>query len=317
MTTTKFHELELSQLMLGTVQFGLPYGVANHSGQPAFDEVCAILQVAHAGGVNCLDTAPFYGESEEVLGLALQTTGLQNKMFVASKVLRDADVKTSAREAQQMAEREVRNSLERLKIETLPLCLIHIEGNFRHVEALVKLQEQGLIKHIGCSTATPAATREIIASGVCEAIQIPASILDRRFHDAGIFREAKARGVAVFARSAYLQGLILMEPQEVPNDLQTAVPVLHKLRELAAASHLSMNELALRFVMGLEGLSCVVVGVESTQQMRRNLEIFAQGPLEAELMQRVLALPIELPNLIFEPWRWQKRMPSSGPPPNS
>jgi aryl-alcohol dehydrogenase-like predicted oxidoreductase len=311
MKTTRLGEYELSQLMLGTAQFGLAYGVANKSGQPGLDEVCAILRAAHEGGVNCLDTAPFYGESEEVLGRALAATNLRDKMTVVTKSLRLADENSSADGVYKMAESEVLQSLGRLQLEVLPLCLIHVQENFRYVEALLKLKEKGLIRHVGCSTVTPDATLEIIRSGLCEAIQIPTNILDRRFTNAGVLREAKERGVAVFVRSSYLQGLILMEPDEVPDDLKVVIPALQTLRSFAGENSLTIEELALRYVLSLEGLSSAVVGVESVAQITRNLEIFEAGALNAEQMQRIAAFDFQLPDLVFQPFRWQKRMPDA------
>jgi aryl-alcohol dehydrogenase-like predicted oxidoreductase len=311
MKTTQLGDLHLSQLMLGTVQFGLPYGVANVSGQPSFEDVCAILQCAHEGGVNCLDTAPIYGESEEVLGRALHELKLGDAMCVVSKTLRLVEENASAAEIERMAESEVLRSLERLQLEALPVCLIHVQENFRYVEALQRLKEKGLIRHVGCSVTKPSAAHEIIRSGLCEAVQLPTSILDRRFSHSGIFEEARERGVAIFVRSAYLQGLILMEPDGVPDDLRAVVPALQELRALAAELNLGMEELALRYVLGLRGLSCVVVGVESTAQMRRNLEVFESGALNATVQQHMEALDFDLPDLIFEPWRWQKRMPDA------
>jgi aryl-alcohol dehydrogenase-like predicted oxidoreductase len=72
----------LSRLMIGTAQFGLDYGVANHSGIPGFMEICAMLKEAASAGINCLDTAAGYGSSEEVIGRALAETGLKDFFFV-------------------------------------------------------------------------------------------------------------------------------------------------------------------------------------------------------------------------------------------
>src|SRR5690554_5992846 len=57
-----------NRLALGTVQFGLPYGVANQSGQVSLEEVGQILESARQAGVRTLDTATAYGESEVILG---------------------------------------------------------------------------------------------------------------------------------------------------------------------------------------------------------------------------------------------------------
>ena len=86
MQTSSWNGLSLSRMMLGTVQFGLPYGVANHTGQPSYDEVVRIVAAAVEGGVNCFDTAAAYGTSEEVLGNALHELGLADQVTVVTKV---------------------------------------------------------------------------------------------------------------------------------------------------------------------------------------------------------------------------------------
>ena len=70
-----------SKLMLGTVQFGMNYGVANTTGKPSFETVKAILKEAYDGGINALDTAPEYGDSEEVIGKALKELGLLHSRY--------------------------------------------------------------------------------------------------------------------------------------------------------------------------------------------------------------------------------------------
>ena len=58
----------MNRLALGTVQFGLPYGIANHSGQVSRAEANDMLQYALANGIDTLDTAIAYGDSETCLG---------------------------------------------------------------------------------------------------------------------------------------------------------------------------------------------------------------------------------------------------------
>ena len=57
-----------NKLGLGTVQFGLPYGISNANGQTSAEEVKAILQAAAQHGISLLDTASAYGNAEAVLG---------------------------------------------------------------------------------------------------------------------------------------------------------------------------------------------------------------------------------------------------------
>ncbi|NCC93899.1 MAG: hypothetical protein EOM10_11550, partial [Opitutae bacterium] len=86
MNTATFADYHLSRLMLGTVQFGLSYGIANRQGRPSYAVVRDILACAFEGGVNCLDTAAAYGESEELIGRALRELGLADRVIVVTKV---------------------------------------------------------------------------------------------------------------------------------------------------------------------------------------------------------------------------------------
>ena len=300
----------LSHLALGTVQFGLPYGVANRSGQPPYEVVLDILACAIEGGVTVLDTAAGYGESEAVLGRALADLGFSEKVTVVTKIAAlSPDLAPNRADA--LVEASVRNSLRQLRLGYLDLCLFHREQDFRYADSLLKLRESGLVRRIGCSTTTPATTRTIVASGLAEAVQFPASVLDRRFLPSGT--EAHARGMAVFARSIYLQGLLFLDDAATPEDLLNITPVRRRLIELARGAGMPLAELALRFALGRQELDSVLVGVDSVAQMRENLALFAKGPLPLDLAREVDAAGPPLPDAILDPWRWAKRMPDAKP----
>jgi aryl-alcohol dehydrogenase-like predicted oxidoreductase len=134
--------MQFSRLMLGTVQFGLEYGIANESGKPSFDRVCEIVKTAFEGGVTALDTAAAYGTSEEVLGAALERLGLREAMTVVSKVPPIPDGADA--EAERFIERSLRESLRRLRLGRLAVCLLHREEDLRHLPLLEKMVGRGL-----------------------------------------------------------------------------------------------------------------------------------------------------------------------------
>lgn len=298
------------RLALGTVQFGLPYGIANRSGQPPYEVARDILACAIGGGVTLLDTAAGYGESEAVLGRALAELGFAGKVAVVTKVAALAPDLPPARADALVAE-SVQNSLRKLRLDQLDLCLFHREQDFRYADSLLQLRERGLVRSIGCSTTTPAATCNIVASGLVGAVQFPASVLDRRFLSSGA--GARARGITVFSRSAYLQGLLLLDDASTPEDLRGVAPARRRLAELARNAGMPLAELALRFLLGRTELDAVLVGVDSAAQMRENLALFAKGPLPADLAREVDAAVPPLPDTILDPWRWAKRMPDARP----
>jgi aryl-alcohol dehydrogenase-like predicted oxidoreductase len=311
MEKRRFQDQELSVLMLGTVQFGLPYGIANRSGQPSPAEVKRIIAAAVEGGVNALDTAAVYGTSEQVLGTAIAELGLRDILFVATKVVQMADQGVTSKEADAIVEHSVTRSLASLKLDVLPLVLFHLETNWlRYADSLLRLKEKGLVRHVGSSVNFPGPAREIIAAGKAEAVQMPTSILDHRFLRQGIPALAASGGTTLFARSIYLQGLLLMPEKDVMAEHAAVVPVRRALEALAREAGMGTPELAVRYMLSVGGITCLVVGVDSEAQMRENTSLFSRGPLAADLRDRIERAVPDLPDSILYPGTWSKKMPA-------
>jgi len=299
--------VELSRLTLGTVQLGLPYGIANRTGQPAYGQALDIVRAAYEGGIRCLDTAASYGASEQTLGAVLEDLDLTDEVTIVTKV-KPIEGDLDADEAYALVEASVVESLERLRVEFIPICLMHWEDNFRYFEALRELQDRDLVGHVGCSVMTPAATEAILASGLVDAIQVPGSVLDSRFiAPGGISDRAAQQGVAVFLRSIYLQGLVFLAEDHIPPELGDVIAPRRRLREIADEQDTTMGELCLRYALTLSGVASVVVGVETPEQMVQNLELCAAGPLEDALMARIAEAVPQLPDIVVMPTLWPKK----------
>lgn len=303
-----------SRLMLGTVQFGLAYGIANQIGQVSRGDVRAMLALAHENGINGLDTAASYGESEAVLGWAMKELGLRDFFHVVTKVPPvTADSVSTAAEIDAFVEDSVTTSLKRLGVPRLAACLFHREEDLRFADALLRLKEKGLVEKVGWSVMTVAATQEILQTGMAEAIQLPLSLLDRRFLKAGILSRMQAQGVLGFGRSIYLQGLLLMDEDKIPDYLRPVIPVRQRLRAIAESHALSLQEMAMRYVLSLPGISSLVVGADSVPQVAANLATLKRGPLPDELMQAIDGAVPDLPEAILSPSNWVHRMKVPAP----
>lgn len=304
MQQERFKEYRVSKLVIGTAQFGLPYGAANRTGQPEYNTVCEILETAFARGVNVLDTAALYGESEKILGRALQDLRLQEKAFVITKVpwIHGCVDPEPGKVARFVAD-EVARSLRSLRLEYLPLCLLHRAVDLPYLEHLIAMKDKGLVRYVGVSVASPQHAMKALNSEI-DAIQHPTSVLDQRFLRSGLFEKSKKNDVSLFLRSVYLQGLLVLPEEEITEELKPVKPVWRKLARLAERSGMGLPELALRFVVSIAGSCGIVVGMENREQLESNLEVFEKGKLPATLLNEIQSAVPELSDRILDPAKW-------------
>jgi aryl-alcohol dehydrogenase-like predicted oxidoreductase len=142
---------------------------------------------------------------------------------------------------------------------------------------------------------------------------MPSSILDHRFLRQGIPSLAASRGTALFVRSIYLQGLLLMPEKDVMAEHAAVIPVRRALEAIAREAGMGVAELAVRYMLSLSGISCLVIGVDTEAQMRENTSLFSRGPLAADLCALIERAVPDLPDSILYPGNWSKKMAAPRP----
>ncbi len=309
MITSTWSGYELSRLMLGTVQFGMPYGVANRTGQPGYRETLAIVAAAVEGGVNCFDTAAAYGTSEEVLGRTLRELGVSDRVVVVTKVRPlTPDESADSTAAVRAIEQSVTESRRRLQMDCLPVVLFHREADAAFLGELGELKKKGWLRYVGVSCANlPGPAARFAADAQVSALQLPGNVLDQRHQRSGVFRNAASRGVAVFLRSVYLQGLLVMPEADIPPALGDIVPIRRRLEAVAREGGMPLAELALRYLLSQRHVTCVLTGVETVEQVRANLRLFERGPLDADTLVAIDALALAPPERLITPHLWAPR----------
>ena len=297
--------MKISRMMLGTVQFGLDYGIANSSGKPSYESAREIIKAACDSGINTLDTAAAYGTSEDVIGRALEELQLKNKMFVITKVLPVNGL--SGKDAEDFIFTSIRNSIKKLGCESLDGCLFHREEDFKYMEFLLKAREKGLVKNAGISIDTASLLDEVLSSGA-DYVQLPFNILDKRFTGKDFLKKAKAKSIKLFSRSVYLQGLLLMSEEKITGKLRNVIPVRRRLEAIAKEKGMSSAELYMRFVLSHDEIDSVLTGVDNITQLKENIALFAKGPLDKETLERINKIVPEFPEEIVRPNKWPKKI---------
>lgn len=296
------------KLGLGTVQWGTDYGIANHAGMASMDSVAGILRLAIAAGVNTLDTAAAYGTAEDVLG-AQGVPGLGFEVVTKTLPLKGLEV-GPAMAAQRVGERFLM-SLEKLGTSSVYGLLVHhaadllAPGGEYVWDVLKGLRREGLVRKIGCSLYHPAELMELLRRYDLDLIQVPFNIYDQRFLRSGALEAAKARNVEIHARSAFLQGLLLMPEAELPVHFDAIRAHHGRFHEECRTVGVSPLLAALGFVIRCPWVDKAIVGCESIDQCREILAAAASGPSSMGAADAFFRLALE-DESYTNPGRWPK-----------
>ena len=306
-------ELRLSELSLGTVALGMPYGLdaadeARGAPPPADSEAVALVHHAIERGINFFDTARVYGRSEEILGKALR--GRRHAVMLATKIsCHDADGRAmSGRELARAMTRSLHTSLRRLGTDYVDLLLLHsASGDLLQDSAAIDLlkgfRAQGKTRYIGASTYGIAAPRAAIAQGV-DALQVAFNILDQRLADE-LFDIAQAAGTGLIVRSVFLKGVLSPRAEFLPERLSALKSLSSAVMRSAAALSppLTRQAAALKFVLAHDAISSALLGLRDINELEASLAAAKTPDWDEATIERFRKLRCQQADLL-DPSAW-------------
>ena len=252
----------LNKLILGTVQFGLSYGINNSTGKVSKNEVSKILSEAKTKGLSILDTSYAYGESEVVLGELLEN---DNYFKIVSKLPRTTKSPQSI----------FNETTQRLKKNKLYGYLIHHFDFFKENQGIwadiQTFKKNGWIEKAGFSLYHPSELEYLFSQKIdFDMVQIPYNILDRTFEP--YLKKLKQRNIEIHTRSVFLQGLFFKSVEELPEKLKPLKPYLIAISEFCKEQSITIEELALNEVIHHPDIDGILVGVDNIAQFQRNIQ---------------------------------------------
>jgi len=290
---------KISKLSLGTVQFGLDYGIANSSGQPTQDSVNQIIEYLYNNKVNCFDTAQAYGNSEEVLGKAIKN---KSQLHLISKLKSDIFISNAIE--------NVEESLQNLNISSLYALLLHdsellYKWSDEYDQIIQELKNRDKIKYFGVSIYTNEDFELAINNKEIEFIQIPFNIFDQRAIRQGWLEKAKRYDKLIFIRSIFLQGLFFMDRSNLPKNLEQAKEPLNILDKYSKKLEMSLSELALNFVDSTATDSLLLFGCDNIEQAKENIVNYNQlKKLDTQIISDITKSFKDVDDSIYNPTKW-------------
>jgi len=306
--------LEISRLTLGTVQLGLDYGINNAGGKPSAETAYSVLNAACEGGITVIDTSSDYGTSEQVVGdFFKQYKGKKPLIVTKFKIEDDHSKVAPVNEVEKRLRAQVYTSLERLGYDKLPLLMLHRESELFDYgnalpEALKRLQAENLIDKVGVSLNSSKYVKDVVANDLYEAVQLPLNMMDVKNVVDGGLDLLKKNDILVGIRSVFLQGLFFRDPETLPEGvLSAAKEPLRKLRKLSEEENMSIAQIAISFIRDLEGVTTLVLGSETPDQVKENVALANCRGLSDSAKSRVLEMFKDVDERVLMPWTWNKK----------
>lgn len=286
-----------SSFILGTVQLGMKYGINNERGKPSLEEAEDILSLAKEEGIQILDTAEAYGNSQEIIGSFHKKSHTQFKVMTKFKNLPEKHT---------LSEWSERTN-KKLGIDKLYALLLHDFATYSQLssEQVQAIKSQIHCEKIGVSLYTLKELELVAQRNDIDLIQLPFNLLDSSPEKIKILESLKRNNIILHSRSCFLQGVYAMALDALPEHLHPLSQELGKLQELAMSQGLSLLELALRYNFSQPLFDGHLLGVDSVDQLKQNLKSLNAGSLSPVIQEAILKIQPANADLI-NPSLWPK-----------
>jgi aryl-alcohol dehydrogenase-like predicted oxidoreductase len=254
----------LNSLVLGTVQFGLNYGINNHSGKPSYSAVFEILDAAWENGIDTLDTADAYGNAIQLIASYHKATGRIFRINTKFKNIDIAGIKN-----------KLRSDIVLLQCGRINSLFFHSYKEYKEsgqgLNELANAKEEGLVVSLGVSVYTNEELDDVLNDPKIDIVQLPYNLLDNHFQRGGILTHASQMNKKIQARSVFLQGLFFVNVNRLPEKLGVLRPWLERVDSIAASAELSKETLCLLYPGSQPYIDEIIIGVDTKEQLLRNL----------------------------------------------
>jgi aryl-alcohol dehydrogenase-like predicted oxidoreductase len=287
--------IPVAEISLGTVELGMDYGiaVAGERLRPEAADAARLLHYALDKGINLIDTARAYGNSEEIIGRAVASR--RSEFYLVSKVATFPSLLPGERRERMIA--SVEESLRQLRTDWLDILLIHTTASddfdiSELADVLDAIRARGLTRFTGASVYGPKAALATVRSGRYDCLQIALNLLDRRA-EAEVIPVAAAGDIGLMVRSVLMRGVLTHRYEFLPGSLAPIREAVLRLLAFAHDAGIKLPELACRYILSQPGPVTALVGTGRIAELEQCVEWAKRGPLDASLLDAVRRVRLE------------------------
>ena len=301
--------LTASEVSLGTAEIGLDYGFKGSPqySRPSQEDSIRLIRSAADRGIDWLDTARAYGDSEEVIGQALKD--LSPRPRISSKVIFENPVSDMDAAAQRdQVFQSIEASLRALQVDAIDLLYIHnaTEKLLRETairDSLAEARSQGKIRLAGATCYGEEDALATLKDPLFQVLQVPFSLLNQKMRQR-VFPEAARKGVGVFVRSVFLRGVLTPQIDFLPERLAPLREQASKILQVLGSEVDGLAEAAVRFCLSLPEISSVLMGLKNEAELDSNVAGLSRGPLPEAVMPALAGMSLSDRTLV-DPVYWQ------------
>ena len=279
----------MNRIVLGGAQLGLPYGILNGGETLSREDVARILDTAFGHGIDSIDTAIAYGQSESIIGETAQ-----NRFKVISKL---PPIPSSVSNVSEWVHTQVDASLSRLKCTSLDALLLHRPQDLTGIhgaelyDAISSLKIEKIIHRFGVSIYTPDELNSILGTFDIDVVQAPLNVFDRRI--LGVIDQLTARNIEVHVRSVFLQGVLIASPKDRPQRFQPWSEHFSQFDTWVRSTGVSAMACCLGFALQQPGVAKLVIGTMSAESLTEimnsipNMHLAVPADLQSSIEQLI------------------------------
>jgi len=292
------YKKNFNKIIIGTAQFGMKYGISNNH-KIKIDDIKKILYLAEKIGINNIDTANSYGNSEKLIGKYIKKKNLNFNIFTKSK-LSEHDINN--KNSLSLFAKNLKNSKKLIGNKHLKGFLVHNPQFYIKNKFFFDKEFKKSDINLGISLNQPSEFKKL-SRKIFSFYQFPFNILDRRWD---FILKNKIKKKKYFFKNIFLKNLYFLNKKKILKIFKKKfLKIKKKLNFFVKKfNRYDLKDLLINFVRSYKSIDGIVIGLNSFSQFKELFFYFYQKPI-SKMQRKILIKSLSVDQNIISPYKWR------------